>query len=201
MLKYWHKINLPGRDFMNYEKTVNQAIDVYRENWVILAVSTLVVFALGCITLGLLFGPLISGLGAMFIKAKKGKKPVFDDLFQFNGRFIGMAVMGLLSCLGVFVGLVFLILPGLLLATLWMYSIFAMAYGGKGIIGSMKASWAIVVKNGLWQQLVVLLAISVLNSIGGAFVVGTLITVPLSTGFLALLYEENKGKTAGKKAK
>jgi hypothetical protein len=186
---------------MNYEKTVNKTIDIYKENWVILAVSTLVVLALGCLTLGLLFGPLLSGLGAMFLKAKKGKKPVFDDLFQFNGKFLGMAVMGLLVCIGVFFGCVFLVLPGLLLATLWMYSMFAMAYDNKGITGSMKTSWDIVIKNGLWQQLVILLAIGVLNSIGGAFVVGTLITMPLSTGFLAMLYDENKGKTAGKKAR
>jgi hypothetical protein len=186
---------------MNYEKTVNQAIDVYKKNWVILAVSTLVVFALGCITLGLLFGPLMAGLGAMFLKAKKGRKPVFDDLFQFNGKFVGLAVMGLLAFLGIMLGCVLLVLPGLLLATLWMYSIFAMAYDNKGIIESMKTSWAIVSKNGIWQQLVVLLAIGLLNSIGAAFVVGSLITFPLSTGFLAILYDENKGNTAAKKTK
>jgi hypothetical protein len=177
---------------MNYEKTVKQAVNIYAKDWVIFSVSTLVVFALGMLTLGFLFGPLTASLGAMFLKAKSKKKPVFDDLFRFNGKFLGMAIMGLLVCLGVLFGFIFLILPGLLLSTLWMYSMYAMALDNKGIIGSMKTSWDFVIKNGLWQQLVVLLAIGILNSIGGAVVVGTLITFPITTGFLAMLYKENK---------
>ncbi|HRU38465.1 MAG TPA: hypothetical protein P5511_01210 [Candidatus Goldiibacteriota bacterium] len=177
---------------MNYEKTVNKAVEIYKENWVILAVSTLVVFALGMLTLGLLFGPLMAGLAAMFVKAKSGKKPAFNDLFQFNGKFIGMAVMGLLIGTLVFLGCLALVLPGLILATLWMYSIFAMAFENKGITESMKASWNFVMKAGLWQQLVIMLAIGILNSIGGAIIVGPLITIPLGMGFLALIYTENK---------
>ncbi len=176
---------------MHYEKLVKQAVDFYAKNWVILAVSTLVVFALGCITLGLLFGPLMAGLGAMFVKSK-GKKPAFDDLFQFNGKFLVMAIMGLLIGVLVSIGCVFLIVPGLLLATLWMYSIFAMAFDNKGIIDSMKTSWAIVMKKGLWQHLVILLAVGIFNSIGAAIVIGTFVTFPLTAGFMAMLYEENK---------
>ncbi len=177
---------------MNYEKTVYKTIDVYKENWVILSVSTLVVFALGMITFGLLFGPLIAGLASMFIKAKSGNKPTFDDLFQYNGKFILMALMGLLIGILIFCGLILLVLPGLLLATLWMYSIFAMAFDNKGIIDSMKTSWAFVLKNGLWQNVVIFLAAGILNAIGGTVVVGTLITIPLTMGFLAMLYDENK---------
>jgi hypothetical protein len=177
---------------MNYEKNVKKAVDVFAKNWVILSVSTLVVLALGCLTLGLLFGPLMAGQAAMFLKAKSGKKPVFNDLFQFNGKFVGMAIMGLLTGLGVILGCFFLFLPGLLLATLWMYSLYAMAFDDEGITESMKTSWAMVMKHGIWQQLVVLLGIGIFNSLGGAIVVGTLVTIPLSMGFLAMLYEENK---------
>ena len=177
---------------MNYEKAVNKAVDVYKENWVIFAVSTLVVFALGMLTLGLLFGPLMAGLASMFLKAKEGKKPVFNDLFRYNSKFIGMAIMGLLIGILVCLGLALLILPGLLLMTLWMYSIYAMAFGDKGIIDSMRSSWNMVIKNSIWQHLVILLAIGILNSIGGAIVVGTLITLPLTLGFLAMMYEGNK---------
>jgi hypothetical protein len=177
---------------MSYEKTVSKAVAVFSKDWVIFAASTLVVLALGCLTLGLLLGPLMAGLGAMFLKAKKGKKPLFNDLFKFNGKFIGMAVMGLLIFICVCFGFVFLVLPGLLLATLWMYSMFAMAFDNKGIIASMKKSWGMVSKKGLWQHLVILIAIGILNSVGGALVIGTLITMPVSLGFLAMLYEENK---------
>lgn len=177
---------------MNYEKSVHKAIDIYKENWIILSVSTLVVFALGMLTLGLLFGPLVAGLGLMFKKAKSGEKPSFDNLFQFIGKFIMMALMGILIGILIFLGSIILVLPGLLLATLWMYSIFAMAFDNKGIIGAMKTSWNFVIKNGLWQNLIILLAIGILNCIGGAIVVGTLITIPLTFGFLTLIYDENK---------
>jgi len=177
---------------MNYEKTVYKAIDIYKENWVTLSVSTLVVFALGMITFGLLFGPLIAGLASMFNKAKSGNKPTFDDLFKYNGKFIIIVLMGILTGILVFIGFIFLVLPGILLATLWMYSLFAIAFDNKGIIDAMKTSWAFVMKNGLWQNVVILLAIGILNCIGGAVVVGPLITIPLSMGFLAMLYDENK---------
>lgn len=177
---------------MNYEKAVNKSIDVFKEHWVVLVVGTLVVFALGCITLGLLFGPLSAGLGSMFLKAKAGKKPVFNDLFQYNSKFILMAIMGLIVGIAVCFGLVLLIVPGILLATLWMYAIYAMAYDNKGIGDSMKSSWDMVMKTGMWQHVVILLAIGIFNSIGGAVVVGTLITFPLSIGFLAMVYEDNK---------
>jgi hypothetical protein len=178
---------------MEYEKNVKDAVEVFGREWIIFVISTLVVGALGCLTLGLLMGPLVAGLGAMFLKAKKGEKPVFNDLFQFNGKFIGMAVMGLLVGLGVMLGTILLILPGLLLATMWMYSLYAMAYDGKGISESMKASWEMVKKAGVWQQLVVLLAIGLFNSIGAAFFgIGTLVTLPLSIGFLAISYGQLK---------
>jgi len=177
---------------MNYEKTVNKAVEIYKENWVILAVSTLVVFALAILTLGLLFGPLMAGLASMFIKAKAGKKPVFNDLFVFNSRFVAMAVMNLIIGILVFLGCIFLVIPGILLATLWMYSIYAMAFDNKGITDSMRTSWAFVMKTGFWQNLVILLVIGILNSIGGAVMVGTLITIPLTLGFLAMTYMENK---------
>lgn len=177
---------------MKYEKTVKQTVGIFIKNWVVLSVSTLVVIALGCLTLGLLFGPLMAGQAGMFIKAKNGKKPVFDDLFKFNSKFIPMAVMGLMAGIGIMFGTIFLILPGLLLAALWMYSLYAMAFDNMGIFASMKKSWDMVMKNGIWQQLVILLCICVLQSIGGAIVIGTLVTFPLSMGFLAMLYEENK---------
>jgi hypothetical protein len=176
---------------MNYEKLVKKSVDFYLKNWVILAVSTLVALALGCLTLGLLLGPLFAGLGAMFIKPK-AKKPVFDDLFKFNGKFLAMAVMGLLIIILVSIGCVFLLLPGLLLATLWMYAFYAMAFDDKGIIDSMKTSWKIVMKKGLWQHLVILVALGILNSVGAAIVIGIFVTFPLTAGFLAMLYEENK---------
>lgn len=178
---------------MNYEKAVKEAVNVFVKDWVVYVVATLIVFALGCLTLGFLFGPLTAGLGNMFLKAKSGKKkPVFDDLFIYNGKFFVMAVMGLLIFLGVFFGICLLVLPGLLLATLWMYAIYAMAYDNKGITESMKTSWDIVTKKGLWMHLVILLVIGIFNSIGGTIVIGTLVTFPITTGFLAMMYEENK---------
>ncbi len=177
---------------MNYEKAVNQTVEAFKKDWIIFSVSTIIVLAVSIVTLGLLAAPMYAGLGSMFVNSTKGRKPVFNDLFIYSGKFFFMLVMGFLIAVPVIIGCFLLVIPGLILATFWMYSIYAMAFDNKGIIESMKTSWNFVAKNGLWQNLLVLIAVGVFQWLGGAIFIGILVTVPMSAGFLGILYEENK---------
>jgi len=177
---------------MKYETVVNQTVEAFKKDWVVFSVSTLIVIAVSILTLGLLAAPMYAGLGAMFVKSKKGKKPSFNDLFTYSGKFFFMLIMAILIAIPVFIGSLLLIIPGLILATFWMYSIFAMAFDNKGVIASMKESWNFVAKTGLWQNLLILIVLAIFQSIGSAVIIGTLVTFPMAAGFMALLYEENK---------
>ncbi|HSB09113.1 MAG TPA: hypothetical protein VLM38_06350 [Blastocatellia bacterium] len=61
---------------------------VYRENWSVMSVATLVAFLLSLCTLGVLAGPLLMGLFRMAFATMRGVRPVMGDLFNWRGRFL-----------------------------------------------------------------------------------------------------------------
>ena len=175
---------------MNFEKNVRRAADVFAKDWAFFITAGVIVCVLGTFTLGILMFPLAVGLGAAFLKAEKGRKPEYKDLFIYIHIWFKMAVMVLLILILVSFGFGLLVIPGLLLSALWLYSGFAMAMGKNGIIDSMKASWKIVSKKGLWEHVLMLFVLGFINTAASAFVFGLLITLPLTTGFLAMSFTE-----------
>lgn len=61
---------------------------VYKENWSVMSVATLIGFALSICTLGILAGPLLMGLFRMAFSTMRGERPVLGDLFRWRGRFL-----------------------------------------------------------------------------------------------------------------
>lgn len=61
---------------------------VYKENWSVMSVATLISFALSLCTLGVLAGPLLMGLFRMAFATMRGERPVMGDLFNWRGRFV-----------------------------------------------------------------------------------------------------------------
>ncbi len=61
---------------------------VYKENWAVMSVASLVAALLSVATLGILGGPLLMGLFAMSFKTMRGERPEIGDLFRWHGRFV-----------------------------------------------------------------------------------------------------------------
>src|SRR5215470_14611819 len=60
---------------------------VYKENWALMSVATLLGAFLSLCTLGILAGPMMLGLFAMAFKTMRGEQPVMSELFNWQGRF------------------------------------------------------------------------------------------------------------------
>jgi hypothetical protein len=61
---------------------------VYKENWLLLSMASLLGGLVGVCTLGVLAGPLLMGIFAMAFKTMKGEQPIMQDLFSWHGRFL-----------------------------------------------------------------------------------------------------------------
>lgn len=76
---------------------------VYSENWLVMSLATLTAVGLSIVTFGILAGPLIMGLYRMAFKTMRGERPVFGDMFAWEGRFV-QAFLSFLVFAAIYVG-------------------------------------------------------------------------------------------------
>lgn len=70
---------------MDIGKNIQQSIDLYLKNFVVLFLAGLVVAVLSTFTIGILAGPMIAGFLVLCFKLLRGEKGDFNDIFsQFN---------------------------------------------------------------------------------------------------------------------
>lgn len=61
---------------------------IYKENWALMSVATLLGAVLGLVTIGIVAGPLLMGIFRMAFKTMRGERPEIGDLFNWQGRFL-----------------------------------------------------------------------------------------------------------------
>src|SRR6185295_10513361 len=69
---------------------------VYKENWLLMSLATLLGSFLGSITFGILAGPLLMGLYRMALRTMRGERPEMGDLFNWEGRFLHAFLLALI---------------------------------------------------------------------------------------------------------
>src|SRR5713226_7843802 len=77
---------------------------IYKENWALMSLATLLGGCLSVATVGILAGPLLMGMFRMAFKTMRGERPNMGDLFSWQGRFLQAFVTFLIFAL-VHVGL------------------------------------------------------------------------------------------------
>lgn len=145
-----------------------------------------VVLILSAVSLGVLAGPLLVGWYRMCAKQQDGLPIQLGDVFSGFDRFLP-ALLGLvLIAIGVAVGLVFLVVPGVVLAIGWMFFLPFVALRGQGPVEALGSSWRLFRRKPS-ETLTVFVLLTVLEVIGGGSVILTLLAVPLGiiSSFLA----------------
>jgi hypothetical protein len=153
-------------------------------------IGALILAALSVVTIGILYGPLSAGLYVMAVRrVRQNRTAEIGDVFwglSHFWRFFGAALL-LLILIGI--GFVFLIIPGLLLATIWIYVFPVMVDRDMGVFDAMAESRRLVRENGFGQHFVMMLlliALSIAGSIAGGL--GHLLTLPLSFTIITAMY-------------
>lgn len=78
----------PGQAHISLGDWLSGGWQVYKENWSLMSVATLMGAGLSIITLGILAGPMLMGLFRMAFKTMRGERPEMGDMFNWRGRFL-----------------------------------------------------------------------------------------------------------------
>jgi hypothetical protein len=146
------------------ELCFRQSYDVYRSNWLLFAISSLVVTALGIGTLTVLMGPLWAGFYLMILKQiRTGEKSKFDDLFLYFNRAGRLILLFYIKIICMTFGFFVLIVPGILISTIWMYAYIIAADKDVHASDALSQSYKLVTDHVFWKHLVLIIIIAFLE--------------------------------------
>jgi uncharacterized membrane protein len=161
----------------------------------------LTVSILGALSLGIALGPLLVGYLEMVRRGSRGEPVAFDQVFSGFNRFVPAFVIGVLVAIGVVVGSLLLVLPGIAFAFFACFAFPALTYEGKGPVEAIQRSFALV-RDNLVNVAAVLIVVAILQSLGGVVLLGVILTGPLSMIALAVAFDRvaKAGQSGGANA-
>lgn len=144
---------------MNLGRCFNEAMEVFQKNWLVLIVAGVLFNLLSAVTLLIMFGPLLAGASLMTLKAleREDHRVELGDLFGALDRFLPMLALFFLAFFAILLGFAVLIVPGLFLATIWMFPFYVAADTRTGVFESLSRSQEMVFRAGFWNVFVLML--------------------------------------------
>lgn len=135
---------------MDIGRCFNDAIDVYKRNVAQLVVAAFLFEVLTLLSLTILAGPLAAGWSLMTVNAMRREDKFVDlgDLFRGFRVFFPSLGLFYLTFLPIVIGLALCLVPGMLLATIWFFSMFLLIDRGEGVFASLRISQEIVKRSG-----------------------------------------------------
>ncbi len=137
-------------------RCLNDSLAIYHKNGIILVIGAVIFHFLSLLSILILAGPLAGGIYLMCVTAltSPDKKTDIGLMFSQFSRFGPLVGLLFLTLIPILIGLVFFIVPGVLLMALWMYSFPLLVERNMKVTEAMNASWRIVMRNGLgWNLL------------------------------------------------
>lgn len=171
---------------MNFESLFKQTWGQFIEKIVKLVLFVIVG---GFLSLTIILIPCIAGgITRELLKVvREGKEPEFSQLWNFEayGQILLFLIVGGFL---IMIGYILLIIPGILFTVWWMYSLYFIVDKGMDFWSAMSASKKLVGKTGFWNNLGLLIIMTVLNAIGNSVVIGGLLTTPFTLLLLTNAY-------------
>lgn len=171
------------------------------KNIVSLIVMTFVMIVVGCVTLGILAPVMAAGyVQSILLMLREGREPTIKDLFSEMRLFFPLLLFGIVCLVAIWIGFSLLFIPGIIviaaLIFCCLYMLPLMTDKGLGLVDAIKESYAMAVRDGVSEHIVVAVIFIVISAIGNAVLLGSLFTQPLATVFLLSVYEEKLGRLA-----
>jgi|SRR5687768_8766740 hypothetical protein len=139
---------------LDLSRALNDAVEVYKRNFLTFILAALLLDLLSIASLLVLTGPLWGAIVLMTLRAMSDPKAEvrLGDIFStFNLKQFGpLVALCFLTAIPILLGLVMLVIPGLVLMTLWMFPTYLMVDQNLGVWDSIRTSGRIVLRRGFW---------------------------------------------------
>jgi uncharacterized membrane protein len=162
---------------MRVEDVLSDAFTVFKKHWITFLIATLIA-VVGSIFI-ITFRPLFWGLYIIALMSIRGEEVEIGDVFKGFNHFIKSWTIFIIGAILVFIGFIFLIIPGLLLWMLFQYAIPIALIQNKGAVESLQLSFEIGKEN-LQFTVILWIVLAFINIIGYTVSVGWLITEPFT---------------------
>jgi len=128
----------------------------------------------------ILFIYLYTGIFQVMLRVVDGERPPFGDIFGGGSKFLPYLAVSVLLGIMTFVGAIFLIIPGLIVATIFLFAPAVLLDENTGILESF--SRAAELSRGARLMLFVFMIVIGLIGLAGAlfFGIGMIVTIPLT---------------------
>ena len=165
-----------------------------------LIIMTLVMIIVFVLSLGILAPVTMAGyMHAVLLILREGREPKLQDLFSQMKLFFPLLGFSIAVFIGMMIGYMLLILPGILfvlgVSYCCLYMLPIMTDRGLGLIDAVKESYSITMKGNMVDNIAVFIIFMGLLAVGGSVFIGYLFTQPFATVFLLSVYEEKTAKT------
>jgi len=174
------------------ESSLREGWALFKNDLVLYVVASLLVFVISVVSLGLCAGPMIVGFIKLVRKRMRGETGTATDVFEGFSEFGASLIAMILIGLGVFIGSMLLIVPGVLFAFITAFTFHAIALDGLGATAAIGQSYNLIKEN-LAPSFVLLLIVAALNAIGGSVIFGSLLTTPFSLIVMTFAYQRLQG--------
>ena len=169
------------------QDTLSEAWRLFQDDFVLYILAGLLTIAVSIVSLGLLSGVVSVGFVQLIEKRRRGEDANPTDVFDGFSQFSESLMASILIGLGIVIGMFLFVLPGLLFGLAMLFAYPAIAIDNETATGAMTKSYTIIKEN-FSIAATFLVIVVVISSIGGAFVFGTLLTLPFCLILLTLAY-------------
>ncbi|AEH61307.1 conserved hypothetical protein [Methanosalsum zhilinae DSM 4017] len=174
---------------MEPENVLRNAWNVYKNNFITYILAAIITI-FGSIII-ITIAPLFYGLTYMALKGVRGEVPEVRDVFEGFNHFIRSWIYMIIAGIMLIVGYMLLIIPGIILSILLLYSLPLLVIRGYSAIDAIKESIALARANFI-DTLIIFAVLAVLNifasyTVTEPFSIGMLLTI-LILPFAVLCY-------------
>lgn len=182
---------------------LRRGFDLYKENILVLLLSTVLAVIISVLTIGILAGPMFAGMSIITLALidRRDPKPDISDLFNgfsfflpslvfvvlyFVASIFGQVVLGFIPVLGVILSSLY----SMVLSTFVMFTMFNIVDQKMEVVAAIQKSID-VVKTNFWIFLGLQIIASLLSGLGLILCgIGVFLTLPLYICALAIAYRD-----------
>lgn len=180
---------------MDFKQLIEKSFNVTLENIVALMLMTLLLIAVSFLSFGLLAAVASAGYVQAIVRlVREGREPRMQDIFAHMRLFLPLLGFSIVTAVAVFIGYALLVLPGIILAGLityaCLYMLPLMTDKKMSLLDAVQESWRMTTTGNLADNIIIAIIFIGIVTIGGSTLIGTLLTQPIATVFLAMAYLE-----------